>query len=122
MAGTTLIHNVARGAEWLPFRLPGYISRDTTIAANTKGVAGVQVVRKGQGNPAWARHDADILFGFVMEGAMTLEGEGKEPFRLAPGDAFVIPPGMRTRWADPSEDAEILEVALPGRFATETGG
>ncbi|KAB2885094.1 MAG: cupin domain-containing protein [Albidovulum sp.] len=120
--GQRFVHNVARGAEWLPFRLPGYISRDTTIAANTKGVAGVQVVRKGQGNPAWARHDADILFGFVMEGAMTLEGEGKEPFRLAPGDAFVIPPGMRTRWADPSEDAEILEVALPGRFATETGG
>lgn len=120
--GQRFVHNVARGAEWLPFRLPGYICRDTTITANTKGVAGVQVVRKGQGNPAWARHDADILFGFVMEGAMTLEGEGKEPFRLAPGDAFVIPPGMRTRWADPSEDVEILEVALPGRFATETGG
>ena len=34
-----------------------------------------------------------------MSGAMTLEGEGKEPFRLSPGDAFVIPPGMATRYA-----------------------
>lgn len=120
--GQRFVHNVARGADWMPFRLPGYICRDTTISANTKDVAGVQVVRKGQGRPAWARHDADILFGFVMEGGMTLEGEGKEPFRLSPGDAFVIPPGMRTRWADPSDDVEVLEVALPGRFATETGG
>lgn len=120
--GQRFVHNVARGAQWGPFRLPGYISRDTTIATNTKGVAGVQVVRKGQGNPVWARHDADILFGFVMEGGMTLEGEAKEPFRLSPGDAFVIPPGMRTCWADPTDDLEILEVTLPGRFATDAGG
>ena len=65
-----------------------------------------------------ARHDADILFGFVMEGAMTLEGEGKAPFRLTPGDAFVIPPGMATRYAAPSPDFELLEVSLPGAFAT----
>ncbi len=32
-----------------------------------------------------------------MSGGMTLEGEGKDPYRLSPGDAFVIPPGM----ADP---------------------
>ncbi|MFN6951298.1 MAG: cupin domain-containing protein [Albidovulum sp.] len=120
--GQRFVHNVARGAKWGPFRLPGYISRDTTIAANTRGVAGVQVARKGHGTPVWARHDADILFGFVMEGGMTLEGEGKEPFRLAAGDAFVIPPGMLTRWAEPSEDVEILEVTLPGQFATDTGG
>ncbi len=120
--GQRFVHNVAAKAEWAPFRLPGYVSRDTTINRNTKGVAGVQVVRKGQGEPAWAVHDADILFGFVMEGAVTLEGEGKDPFRLTPGDAFVIPPGMCTRWADPSPDVEILEVSLPGDFATEIAG
>ena len=63
-------------------------------------------------------HDTDILFTFVMEGSMVLEGEGKEPFALQAGDAFVIPPGMRTRYAEPSEDVELLEVALPGEVAT----
>ena len=53
-----------------------------------------------------------------MEGSMTLEGEDKEPFALSPGDAFVTPPGMKTRYSDPSDDLELLEVALPGRFAT----
>ncbi len=49
---------------------------------------------------------------------MTLEGEGQEPRRLEPGDAFVVPPGMATRYAAPSDDLGLLEVALPGRFRT----
>lgn len=116
--GQRFVHNLASGASWQPFRQPGFICRDTTINANTKGVAGVQVVRRGEGAPVATRHDSDILFGFVMAGEMTLHGEGKEPFRLARGDAFVTPPGMMTRWADPSADFELLEVSLPGSFAT----
>ncbi len=119
--GQRFVFNQAEGAEWVPFRLPGYICRDTTIAENTKGVAGVQVVRKGQGDPVWAAHDTDIHFTFVMNGKVTLEGEGRDPFRLEQGDAFVIPPGMRTRLADPSDDVELLEVTLPGTFDTSLG-
>ena len=118
-AGQRFVHNVGAKADWVPFRMAGFICRDTTIAANTKSVAGVQVVRKGLGTPVWTTHDADILFGFVMGGAMTLEGEGKDPYRLEPGDAFVIPPGMATRWSDASDDFELLEVTLPGGFATQ---
>ncbi|HRV62825.1 MAG TPA: AraC family ligand binding domain-containing protein [Albidovulum sp.] len=116
--GQRFVHSLARDGVWQDFRLKGYICRDTTIADNTRGVAGVQVVRRGQGDPQPARHDSDILFGFVMAGAMTLSGEGKDPFRLSRGDAFVIPPGMVTTWADPTDDFELLEVSLPGHFAT----
>ena len=119
--GQRFVYNRAEGAEWRPFRLPGYVCRDTTIAENTKGVAGVQVVRRGQGDPVWASHDADIHFTFVMNGAVTLEGEGRDPYRLEQGDAFVIPPGMRTRLADPADDVELLEVTLPGFFETDLG-
>jgi quercetin dioxygenase-like cupin family protein len=116
--GQRFVHNLAKDAAWQPFRQPGYICRDTTINQNTKGVAGVQVVRRGPGAPVATRHDSDILFAFVMGGEMTLEGEGKEPYRLVRGDAFVTPPGMATTWADPSEDFELLEVSLPGSFTT----
>jgi len=119
--GQRFVFNQAEGAAWGPFRLPGYICRDTTIAENTKGVAGVQVVRKGQGDPVWAAHDTDIHFTFVMNGEVTLEGEGRDPYRLEQGDAFVIPPGMRTRLSGPSDDVELLEVTLPGTFNTELG-
>jgi len=116
--GQRFVHHKADEAKWSAFRLPGYQSRDTTIEVNTDGVAGVHVVRRGAGVPEWTRHEGDILFTFVMEGTMTLEGEGKDPFRLSPGDAFVIPPEMMTRYADPTDDIEFLEVALPGAFRT----
>ncbi|MBJ6371029.1 cupin domain-containing protein [Sedimentitalea arenosa] len=117
--GQKFVFNQARNADWRPFRLPGFVCRDTTIAANTRNVAGVQVVRRAPGAPVWASHDSDILFTFVMEGSVTLEGEGRDPQRLETGDAFVIPPGMKTRLSAASADVELLEVALPGDFATE---
>ena len=114
--GQKFVFNEVRNAVWEPGSLPGFEARDTTIAQNTKNVAGVNVLRRASGDPVWTAHDADIHFTFVMEGTMTLEGEGKAPFALSPGDAFVIPPGMKTRYADPSDDIALLEVALPGRF------
>ncbi len=116
--GQKFVHNIAKGADWAPFRLPGLIARDTTINENTKGLASVQVVRRGQGVVPWASHDTDILFGFVMAGTVTLQGDGQNPTALNPGDAFAIPPGMNTRFADPSRDFELLEVSLPGKFNT----
>jgi quercetin dioxygenase-like cupin family protein len=117
--GQRFVHNVAAGAAWAPFRIPGFEARDTTIARNTKDVASVMVARPVGGDTPQTRHGSDILFTYVMSGGMTLEGEGKAPFRLEAGDAFVIPPGMATRYAEPTADLELLEVSLPGRFATE---
>lgn len=117
--GQRFVHHEAEGAAWRPFRLPGFRSRDTAIAEHTQDVAGVHVAKKGEGEPVWTAHDADILFTFVMSGTMILEGEDREPHPLQAGDAFVVPPGMRTRYADASEDIELLEVSLPGRFGTE---
>jgi quercetin dioxygenase-like cupin family protein len=116
--GQRFVHHKADTATWTPFRLPGFQSRDTTIADNTQNVAGVHVVRKASGDSQWTMHDSDILFTFVMDGHVTLEGEGKAPYDLSPGDAFVIPPGMKTRLSGASDDIELLEVSLPGAFKT----
>ena len=115
--GQRFVHNVGAKGVFQPFRIPGFEARDTSINENTKGVASVMVARPVSEAP-WTKHEGDILFTFVMSGSMTLEGEGKEPFRLAPGDAFVIPPGMATRYADCSSDLELLEVSLPGNPKT----
>ena len=116
--GQRFVHHRADEAIWSRARLAGYQARDTTIAAHTGDVAGVQVIKRGTGTPDWAVHDADILFTFVMDGTMVLEGEGKDPFALEAGDAFVIPPGMATKYSEPSDDIELMEVSLPGRFQT----
>jgi quercetin dioxygenase-like cupin family protein len=116
--GQRFVHDMGAKGGFQPFRLPGFVARDTSINANTKGVASVMVARPDGGETRWTRHDGDILFTFVMSGSMVLEGEGKEPYRLSPGDAFVIPPGMATRYAEPSADLELLEVTLPGNPPT----
>ena len=116
--GQRFVHNVGATAVWQPHRLPGFDCRDTTINAATQGVASVQVLHPTGAAVEWMRHSGDILFSFVIAGGLTLEGEGKDPFRLSPGDAFVIPPGMATRYSDATPDLELLEVTLPGVFAT----
>ena len=116
--GQRFVHNVATSGSFGPHRLSGFVARDTTINANTGGVASVLVVKSDGAQPQWATHSGDILFNFVMQGTMVLEGEGKEPYRLQPGDAFVIPPGMATRYGEPSDDLELLEVSLPGKCPT----
>lgn len=117
--GQRFVHNIGAEGVFAAFRIPGFEARDTSIHAATKGVASVMVARpKGDASP-WVRHQGDILFTFVMRGSMLLEGEGKAPYRLEPGDAFVIPPGLATRYAEPSADLELLEVSLPGQPQTE---
>ena len=116
--GQTFVHHIKDKAEWHPFRVPGFTARDTGIAAGTKGVAGIQVVRRSEGTPPASRHDADIHFTFVMDGTMTLTAEGEADRDLQKGDAFVIPPQMAAQYKDCSDDLELLEVALRGDFTT----
>ena len=117
--GQRFVHNIGKEGSFVPFRIPGFEARDTTINGATKGVASVMVARPAGGAAPWTRHHGDILFTYVMKGGMVLEGEGKEPYLLEPGDAFVIPPGMATRYSDPTANLELLEVSLPGNPKTE---
>jgi quercetin dioxygenase-like cupin family protein len=113
--GQRFVHSLAKDGVFAPHRIPSFEARDTLIAGNTGGVAGVVVARPiaGASPSPWTRHSGDILFSFVMAGEMVLHGEGKDPYRLSAGDAFVIPPDMATRYSDVSADLQILEVALP---------
>lgn len=117
--GQRFVHHRAEGAVWAPFRIPGFQARDTTIGTHTGGIAGVQVIQRATGDVPATRHDGDILFTYVMAGSMTLEGEGHDPVDLAPGDAFVLPPGLMTRYAQATPDLTLIEVALPANFRTD---
>jgi len=117
--GQVFCHSLAADAIWAPWRLPGYAARDTGIGVATGGVASVQVARPaGAAAPAVASHDSDILFTFVLAGAVTLRGQGQGAHALGEGDAFVIPPGLPTSLTEASRDLQLLEVSLPARFAT----
>jgi quercetin dioxygenase-like cupin family protein/catechol 2,3-dioxygenase-like lactoylglutathione lyase family enzyme len=106
-------------AVWTPWRLPGFEARETGIGAATAGVASVQVARPISRNHGHVTsHTSDILFAFVLSGSMTLHGEGQGAHALTEGDAYVIPPHLKTALTDCSEDLQLLEVSLPADFET----
>ena len=118
--GTRFVLHREADAVWAPWRIRGFEFRETGVGAATAGVAGVQIARRIPGAEVpETRHDADILFGFVRVGALTLRAEGHPRRRLSAGGAFALPPGLAVGIEDPSEDLEILEVALPAGFTTE---
>lgn len=118
-SGQTFCRHEVEKAVWAPWRLEGFEFRETGIGKATAGVASVQVARAVGGTYGQVTsHHSDILFTFVMEGAMTLHGEGQGGHALTAGDAYVIPPHLRTSLSDCSEDLELLEVSLPAVFET----
>jgi len=117
--GQRFVHHVKSASAWRPHRIAGFVSRDTGIAAGTRGLAGINVARFDGGVPPRTRQDADIHFGFVMDGQVTLNADGQPPSRLMAGDAFVVPPGLGSRFSDCSDDLELLEASLRGDCRTE---
>lgn len=110
-----------RDAKWGRGRLRGLTTCDTGIGAATGGVGNAWVSRRDAAVGALAtpvRHDAQVLFAFVLAGRLTVQGRGGPPESLRAGDAFVVPPGLPTAYSAFSDDLELLEVSLPGEFAT----
>lgn len=122
--GTQFVHYKAEHTQWQPWRLPGWECRDTGIGTATTGVAGVHVGRPMTdadelNKPVqWTSHNTDILFTFVKEGTLTLEVQGEQTCDLNAGDAFVLPPYVKSRYLQPSTDCELVETALHANFNT----
>jgi quercetin dioxygenase-like cupin family protein len=117
--GQRFVRHRAASAAWEPFRLEGFECRDVGIAAATDGLAGVRIARS-TGTPPRAswRHDAEFLFTFILEGALSLERDDGTTRPLEAGSAFVLPAGETSAFADCSADLELLEVSLPATFET----
>ncbi len=117
--GQRFVRHEAAAATWGPGRVEGFESRDLGITAATHGAAGASVARwRGGATPPLHRHDAELLFTFVLRGAATLRCEERAPDPVRAGDAFVIPAGLGHGVAECSEDLELLEVTRPAGFAT----
>ena len=112
--GHRFVFHRAADATWSPWRLAGYEHRDTGIGAATDGVAAARVVRPvGSPAPVTTSHDAEFVFTFVLDGAITLQRADDEPLRLGEGDSFVMPAHTPYTLSDPSADLQLLDVTLP---------
>ena len=80
------------------------------------GVAGARVVRPmgtGVPIPVAARHAAEFVFTFVLDGGITLQRGDDAPVRLGEGDSFTMPAHMDYVLSDPTLDLQLLDVTLP---------
>jgi quercetin dioxygenase-like cupin family protein len=112
--GHRFVFHRAEGATWGPWRQPGYECRDTGIGTATDGVAGARVVRPvGSPAPVTSAHTAEFVFGFVLDGAITLSADGHGEHRLTEGDSFVVPAGLRHTLSAATADLQLLDVSLP---------
>lgn len=110
--GQRFLRHVTAQTPWVAHGNTGFERQDTGMDAATRGIADARVFR-----PAVARsmdvlpHGGELLFGFVLKGAVTLKRQGDHP--LSACDAFVIPAGESWGLADASADLSLLEVVLP---------
>ena len=112
--GQQFVFHVAKGAQWSPWRIPGFECSDTGISASTQGLAGVRVVRyKCEALGSSQHHDTEFCFFFVLSGSVTVELDTSRQ-RLETDDSIAIPGGMRYTLCEASPDLSLLEVSLPG--------
>ncbi len=111
-SGQVFLRHVAAQTPWIPHGDTGFDRRETEMAAATRGLADVCVLRPARATelntPA---HQGELLFGFVLEGSATLDCAGAQA--LSACDAFVVPAGQAWGLRDCAEDFSLLEVELP---------
>ena len=104
----------AAEAAWAPDS-DGFGRRRFGFTEATNGLAEASVLRPVVGvTPTGTRsHGGELLFTFVLDGAVTLRRPGAADERLGVGDCFNVPAGDRFTLIDRSTDLELLEVSLP---------
>jgi mannose-6-phosphate isomerase-like protein (cupin superfamily) len=119
--GQRFVHHELATAPWGPWRLPGFEARELGFARATGQLARARVARRlGVVAPQPTRHEGELLFMFVLAGALTLRCDGKRAERLSADDCFVIPAGLWHEIDQCSEDIELLEVCLPADLPLST--
>lgn len=122
--GQRFARHIAADAEYTPWRLAGWESRDTGIAAATVGLAGARVARPARGGLAHRdgsiAHDTEFCELVVLSGSVTFSVGGGKPVVLTDADSVAIPGGTAYRLSAPTADCEVLDVTLPASF-TVTG-
>ena len=98
--------------------------RDLGIKQATDGRAVAHVIRAAAGTAFSSqphRHQTTFQLVYVLNGWIEFEYEGQGRVRLEAGSCVHQPPGIRHREIEHSADMELLEIVLPGEFATRAG-
>ena len=96
--------------------------RDLGIKNATSGRVVAHVIRAAGGKEFSSQphlHRTTFQLVYVLRGWIEFEYEGQGKVRLEAGSCVYQPPSIRHRELGHSEDIEMLEIVMPGDFATE---
>ena len=96
--------------------------RDLGVKAATAGRVDAHVIRAAAGKAFSGEphiHKATFQLVYILKGWIEFEYEGQGVVRLEAGSCVHQPPEIRHRELGHSADIEMLEIVLPGDFATE---
>ena len=99
-----------------------YEYRDLGIKAATDGKVAAHVIRAAQGTEFSSQphtHRTTFQLVYILKGWIEFEYEDQGIVRLEAGSCVHQPPEIRHRELGHTEDIEMLEIVLPGNFATE---
>jgi quercetin dioxygenase-like cupin family protein len=109
--GQKFLRHIGSETPWRSFH--GGEAQETAMRDASNGVAEVRTVRAaGSSAIAFAPHDGELVFGFVLEGTGRLEFAGAHA--LGPADAFVIPPKEAWTLSGAAADLRLLHVTTQG--------
>jgi len=116
--GQRFMRQIAADADWQAWKwlgsdATGFEMRDTDINVATANLASARVVRGGAGGITEpASHHGELVFIFVLNGALQLQGEVIGQQELHEGDCATIPAGHIVTLLAATQ-VEFLEVTLP---------
>ena len=99
-----------------------YEYRDLGIKSATEGRVDVHVIRAAAGENFSSQphlHNTEFQLVYILKGWIEFEYEAQGVVRLEAGSCVHQPPSIRHRELGHSLDIEMLEIVLPGGFATE---
>ena len=112
------VRHVAAGSRSHPWHIAGWEYRDTGIAAATNDLAAARVVRAGASAARGLAHtvpeDREFTLLVVLTGSVRFEIEGYGTVELGNGSSVALPARTTYSLVGPSDELELLEVALPG--------
>ena len=116
--GQRFVRHITADADWQTWKwlgsdATGFEMRDTGINAATVGLASARVVRgRAGGNTVPASHNGELVFIFVLNGVLQLQGDVIGQQVLHEGDCATIPAGHIVS-LQAATQVDFLEVTLP---------
>jgi quercetin dioxygenase-like cupin family protein len=113
-SGQKFVRHIASESPWLPWRVSGFVSRNTGIDKATNGLASAETVCGKQfAVMSQTNHEFSLMFLFVLKGSISLEVDSKaSPIIFMVGSSITIPSDCSFQLKIRENDSEFLLVQV----------